>query len=56
MVPDAGLLDAARAYASSIAANPPQAVRMTKRLLWEARQAGLDTILQMSAATQALAN
>ena len=56
VVPDAELLDAARAYAARIAANPPQAVRMTKRLLWEARQASLETVLQLSAAMQALAH
>jgi enoyl-CoA hydratase/carnithine racemase len=56
VVPDAELLDAARAYANRIAANPPQAVRMTKRLLWEARQASLETVLQLSAAMQALAH
>ena len=51
-----GFADAARAYAARIAANPPQAVRMTKRLLWEARQASLETVLQLSAAMQALAH
>jgi enoyl-CoA hydratase/carnithine racemase len=56
VVPDAELLDAARAIGLRIAANPTQAVRMTKRLLWEARTASLDTVLQMSAACQALAH
>ncbi|MEI6419141.1 MAG: crotonase/enoyl-CoA hydratase family protein [Sphingomonadales bacterium] len=56
VVPDAELLDAARAIAAKIAANPPQAVRMTKRLLWEARTASLDTVLNLSAAMQALAH
>jgi enoyl-CoA hydratase/carnithine racemase len=56
VVPDADLLEAARAIAARIAANPPQAVRMTKRLLWEARTASLDTVLNLSAAMQALAH
>ncbi|MBU6166948.1 MAG: crotonase/enoyl-CoA hydratase family protein [Alphaproteobacteria bacterium] len=56
VVPDAELLGAARSIAARIAANPPQAVRMTKRLLWEARTASLDTILNLSAAMQALAH
>jgi len=56
VVPDADLLDAAHAMAARVAANPTQAVRMTKRLLWEARTAGLDTILNLSAAMQALAH
>ena len=56
VVPDAELMDAARSIAGRIAANPTQAVRMTKRLLWEARQANLETILQLSAAMQALAH
>jgi enoyl-CoA hydratase/carnithine racemase len=56
VVPDAELLEAARAIAARIAANPTQAVRMTKRLLWEARTANLESILQLSAAMQALAH
>ncbi|WP_310498402.1 crotonase/enoyl-CoA hydratase family protein [Sandarakinorhabdus sp.] len=56
VVEDADLLGAARTIALKIAANPTQAVRMTKRLLWEARTASLDTILDMSAAMQALAH
>lgn len=54
VVPDAELLDAARALAARIAANPPHAVRMTKRLLREGRSASLATILEASAAAQAL--
>ena len=56
VVPDDELLDAARALAGKIAANPPFAVRMTKRLLWEARRADLATVLEMSAAMQAVAH
>ena len=54
VVPDAELLDAARALAARIAANPPHAVRMTKRLLREGRTASLAAILETSAAAQAL--
>jgi enoyl-CoA hydratase/carnithine racemase len=44
----------ARALAGRIAANPPHAVRMTKRLLREGRTASLTAILDASAAAQAL--
>ncbi|MDP3675305.1 MAG: crotonase/enoyl-CoA hydratase family protein [Novosphingobium sp.] len=54
VVPDAELLETARSLAARIAANPPHAVRMTKRLLREARLASLPTILEASAAAQAL--
>lgn len=56
MVPDEELLDAARTVAQRIAANPPNAVRMTKRLLKIARTAGLAELLEVSAAMQALAH
>ncbi len=56
VVPDDRLMDTARSLAGKIAANPPFAVRMTKRLLWEARRADLGTILEMSAAMQAVAH
>lgn len=56
VVPDADLLDAARAVAARIAANPPHAVRMSKRLLREGRTASLAALLEMSAAFQALAH
>lgn len=56
VVPDAELLDHARALARRIAANPPHAVRLTKRLLREGRHVKLDTLLELSAAMQALAH
>jgi enoyl-CoA hydratase/carnithine racemase len=56
VVPDAELMDAARAIATRIAANPPQAVRMTRRLLREAWNAKLDAVLELSAAMQAVAH
>ncbi len=48
------LLEEARLLAGRIAANPGGALRMTKRLMREAQHAGLETILEMSAAYQAL--
>ena len=56
VVPDAELMDTARALARRIAVNPPYAVRMTKRLLWEGRRADLATLLEMAAPMQALAH
>lgn len=56
VVPDGELLGAARAVADKIAANPPHAVRMTKRLLREGQTATLPALLDMSAAMQALAH
>jgi enoyl-CoA hydratase/carnithine racemase len=54
VVPDAELMPAARKLALRIAANPTQAVRMTKRLIREGQQIRLDTLLEMAASFQAL--
>jgi 1,4-dihydroxy-2-naphthoyl-CoA synthase len=54
VVPDAELMPAARKLALRIAANPTQAVRMTKRLIREGQQNRLDTLLEMAASFQAL--
>jgi len=56
VVPDDQLLAAARETALKIAAHPPHAVRMTKRLLRRAGQTSLSEILESSAAYQALAH
>ena len=56
VVDDADLMAAARTVAEKIAANPPHAVRMTKRLLREGQTADLKNILEMSAAMQSLAH
>lgn len=56
VVPDGELQAAAQALARRIAANPSFAVRMTKRLLWEGRSAGLASLLEMAAPMQALAH
>jgi enoyl-CoA hydratase/carnithine racemase len=56
VVPDNDLMEKARAIAGKIAANPPHATRMTKRLLRAAQTATLANILEMSAAMQAVAH
>jgi 2-(1,2-epoxy-1,2-dihydrophenyl)acetyl-CoA isomerase len=56
VVPADSLMVEARALADRIAANPTQAVRWAKRLLREAHHGTLDTILELSAAYQALAH
>jgi enoyl-CoA hydratase/carnithine racemase len=49
------LLDAAHGLAARIAANPPQSVRLAKKLLREAAHQSLDSVLELSAAYQAIA-
>ncbi|MBT6094050.1 MAG: crotonase/enoyl-CoA hydratase family protein [Rhodospirillaceae bacterium] len=56
VVPADQLLDAANELAGRIAANPAHALRMTKKLLRESQHARLETLLEMSAAYQALAH
>ena len=56
VVPDAELMDAARAMARKIADNPPHAVRMTRRLMRQAYVSTLDNVLEMSAAMQSVAH
>jgi enoyl-CoA hydratase/carnithine racemase len=56
VVPREQLLPTARALAEQIAANPPHAVRLAKRLLREALHSRLDTLLEMSAAFQVMAH
>jgi len=50
------LMDEARALAARIAANPGPALRMAKRLMREGQHMRLDSLLEMSAAFQALAH
>lgn len=50
------LLETAHRLAAEIAVNPPHALRMTKRLLREGRQQSLETLLELSAAMQAVAH
>jgi enoyl-CoA hydratase/carnithine racemase len=56
VVPGEALMREAHALADRIAVNPPHAVRMTKRLLRDAQQSSLDTILELSSSMQALAH
>ncbi|RJG02423.1 crotonase/enoyl-CoA hydratase family protein [Noviherbaspirillum sedimenti] len=56
VVPPEELLPTARNLALKIAANPPHAVRLAKRLMREAIHARLDTVLELSAAYQALSH
>jgi len=56
VVPADQLMDEARALAARIAANPVHSLRMAKRLLREGQHVRLDTLLEMSAALQAIAH
>jgi len=56
VVPADELLRDARALAARIAANPPQTLRLAKRLLREGQHARLSEVLELSAAFQALAH
>lgn len=56
VVPDADLADEAHRMALKIASNPPEAVRMTRRLLRQAWNNNLSAVLDMSAAMQAVAH
>ncbi len=53
VVEDADLMTAATDLAKRIAANPPHALRMAKKLLREGEHMRLDSLLEMSAAFQA---
>ena len=50
------LLTAAHELASRVSANPPHVLRMTKRLLREGQHQSLESILELSAAMQAVAH
>ncbi len=56
VVAPAVLLETAQALAGRIAANPPHALRLAKRLLREGQHSRLSDILELSAAFQALAH
>ncbi len=56
LVPAERLMDEARALAGRIAANPPGALRMAKRLIREGQRMALDQFLELSAAMQAVAH
>ncbi|QSE92245.1 crotonase/enoyl-CoA hydratase family protein [Rhodococcus pseudokoreensis] len=50
------LLDEARGLAERVAVNPPNSVRMAKKLLRESQHLSLDSLLELSAAMQALSH
>ena len=56
VVPAEDLLPAAIAIGQEIAANPPRALRLTKRLLREAQHGRAHDVLELSAAYQAIAH
>jgi len=56
VVPAEELMPAAHALAERIAANPPHAVRLAKRLMREGMHSRLDTLLELSAGFQALSH
>ena len=56
VVPDDQLLPTAMRLAARIARNPVHALRMAKRLMRESAHLQLDTVLELSAAFQALAH
>lgn len=56
VVPHERLMESALAMAEKIAANPVHSLRMTKRLLREGQHTRLDTLLELSAAFQAIAH
>jgi enoyl-CoA hydratase/carnithine racemase len=49
-------MDEARALAAKICRQPPDVLRMTKRLLREGVTQGFDAVMELSAAMQALAH
>lgn len=56
VVPAAALADEAKALAARICRQPPDVLRMTKRLMREGQGVSFETIMEMSAAYQALAH
>jgi enoyl-CoA hydratase/carnithine racemase len=56
VVPGAQLMDEARALAGRICRQPPDVLRMTKRMMREGQNVSFDTIMEMSASMQALAH
>ncbi len=56
VVPASELMDEARKLAAKIARQPPDVLRMTKRMMREGQSVSFDTIMEMSAAMQSLAH
>jgi enoyl-CoA hydratase/carnithine racemase len=56
VVPAASLMDEAMALAEKIAAQPPHALRLAKTLLKQGQTTSYDTLMEMSAAAQAISH
>ena len=56
VVPAGQLMVEARALAERVCRQPPDVLRMTKKLMREGQGVGFDTIMEMSAAMQSLAH
>jgi enoyl-CoA hydratase/carnithine racemase len=56
IVPAASLANEARSLAEKIARQPPDVLRMTKRMMREGQNASFETIMELSAAMQSLAH
>lgn len=56
IVPAAELMDQARALATKMARQPPDVLRMTKKLMREGMSTSFDMIMELSASMQALAH
>jgi enoyl-CoA hydratase/carnithine racemase len=56
VVPAEGLMDAAIAMAEKIAQQPPHALRLAKSLLKQGQTTSYDTLMEMSAAAQAISH
>jgi len=56
VVPGAALMDEALALAEKIAAQPPHALRLAKTLLKQGQTTSYDTLMEMSAAAQAISH
>ena len=56
VVPAANLLGEARTLAERVARQPPDVLRMTKRMMREGQNASFETIMELSASMQALAH
>ena len=56
VTPAGDLMDAAMTLATRIAAQPPHALRLAKSLLKQGQTASYDTVMEMSAAAQAISH
>jgi len=56
VVPAASLMEEAKALAGKIARQPPDVLRMTKRMMREGQNASFETIMELSASLQSLAH